>query len=329
MQICNRLIATGQKPFIIADISGNHDQKIENAVELVEATKEAGCEAVKFQTYKPEHLSMAGLGTFKGRDLYELYQSICMPYEWYPELFGYARNIGLIPFTTVFYPPDVEWLEKLDCPAYKISSYEVNYLHLLDAVRQTGKPIMISTGCATYSDLTFLSNRFSPINTMLLKCVSAYPSLPEMFNLKTIPAMRSQFGFEVGLSDHSVGSAIACASVALGAIAIEKHITLSKDSIDGHFALLPDEMKQFVKDVDTAWQSLGNVDFATPIKSREYMRSLYAVTDIKKGERFTSKNVGFLRPNKGLNPKAWFSVIDKKASVDVPRGTPLHMRHIG
>lgn len=332
MQICNRLIATGQKPFILADISGNHEQDIEKAYLLIKATKDSGCDAVKFQTYKPEHLSMPGLGTFKGQttiDLYELYQSIYMPYEWYPELMDYAKTIDLPAFTTIFNPSDIGWLEKLDCPAYKISSYDINYIQILDAVRQTQKPVMISTGCATYSDLAFIADRFSPLTTILLKCVSSYPAAPELFNLSMMPMMRNNFGFDMGLSDHSRGSAIACAATALGAVAIEKHITLSKTtSIDGHFALLPDEMENFVNDVHTAWKSLGTVDFDTPVKSREYMRSLYAITDIKKGERFTSKNAGFLRPNKGLNPKAWFSIIDKRASVDVSAGTPLHLRHI-
>jgi N-acetylneuraminate synthase len=328
MKIKNREIGSSFPPYIIADISGNHEQNIQKAYDLIDATKASGCDAVKFQTYKPEHLSMKGLGLFKGEDLYSLYQRICMPYEWYQDLFDYAEGLDLTAFTTVFDPSDVEWLEKMGCPAYKISSYEINYDNLLNSVKQTGKPVMISTGCATYSDLTHIANRFSAINTLLFRCVSAYPAQPEQFDLRTIPELKSQFGFDIGLSDHSIGSAIACASIALGAVAVEKHITLSKQAIDGAFALLPDEMTKFVNDVNTAWKSLGEVDFASPIKNREYMRSLYAVKPIKKGELFTSKNIGFLRPNKGLNPRAYYSLIDKKASMDIAVGTDLHMRHV-
>lgn len=331
MKIGNKFIDNGHLPFICADISGNHEQNKDKAIALIKATKEAGCDAVKFQTYKPEELSHKGLGQFKGKatiDLYELYQSIYMPYEWYPDLFAYAKEIDLIAFTTIFNPQDMEMLEKLDCPAYKISSYEINYVGLLNAVLETKKPAMISTGCASYSDLVFIADRFSPLNTILLKCVSAYPAPPELFNLKTMPAMKEQFGFDIGLSDHSYGSAIACASVAMGAVAIEKHITLSKTtSIDGHFALLPDEMKSFVYDIHTAWKALGTVDFETPIKSREYMRSLYAIKPIKKGEKFTSSNIGFLRPNKGLNPKAYRFFTDKIASMDIESETPLQKEH--
>lgn len=328
MRIGNREIGSLYPPYIIADISGNHEQSLQKAYKLIKATKDSGCDAVKFQTYKPEQLSMKGLGLFKGEDLYELYQRICMPYKWYRELFNYAEAIGLTAFTTVFDPSDIGWLEEMGCPAYKISSYEVNYDNLLNAVNQTKKPIMVSTGCATYSDLTIITNRFSPLNTILLKCVSAYPASPELFNLRTIPELKNQFGFDVGLSDHSEGSSIALAAVALGAVAVEKHITLSKEAIDGAFALLPDEMTKFVNGVHIAWLALGEVNFDTPIKSREYMRSLYAITDIKKGALFTSKNIGFLRPNKGLNPRAYYSIIDKRASMDIEAGADLHMRHI-
>src|SRR3990167_671588 len=186
MLIKNKEIGTLFPPFIIADISGNHEQDFAKAISLIKAVKDSGCDAVKFQTYKPEGLSRPGLGQFKGKsliDLYELYGSIYMPYEWYPELFAYAKEIDLIAFTTIFNPEDMEMLEKLDCPAYKISSYEINFMQLLNVVKQTGKPTMISTGCASYSDLVFLANRFSTLNTILLKCVSAYPATPELFNL--------------------------------------------------------------------------------------------------------------------------------------------------
>lgn len=328
MQIKNRQISQLNPPFIMADISGNHEQDIRKAHELIESVKKAGCDAVKFQTYKPEQLSMPGLGQFKGRDLYELYQSICMPYEWYEELFNYAKSIDLMAFTTVFSPEDVEWLEKLDCPAYKISSYDIHYLDLLNTVRETSKPVIISTGCASFSDLTFIATRFSAMNTMFLKCVSSYPAMPEDFNLLTIPDMRREFGMEIGLSDHSIGSAIAIVSVALGATMIEKHITLSKDSIDGHFALLPDEMTKFVSNIHDAWKALGNVDYVTPAKNRKYMRSLYAVEDIKGGTMFTRKNIGALRPNNGIDVTQIGNFLGKRSNSLIVKGTPLHLRHI-
>lgn len=328
MQIKNRIISLQYPPFIMADISGNHEQNINKAFELIKATKDAGCDAVKFQTYKPEQLTMPGLGQFKGIDLYELYQSICMPYEWYCELFEYAKSIDLTVLTTVFSPEDVEWLERLGCPAYKISSYEIHYLDLLNTVKETGKPVIISTGCASFSDLTFISSRFSAMNTMFLKCVSSYPAMPEDFNLLTIPDMRMEFGMEIGLSDHSLGSAIAVASVALGATMVEKHITLSKDAIDGHFALLPDEMTKFVNDIHDAWKALGKIDYATPAKNRKYMRSLWAVEDIKQGTLFTRKNIGVLRPNDGIDATQIGNFLNKRAREDVKKGTPLHMRNI-
>ncbi len=329
MIIDKRTIDLFHPPYMIADISGNHEQDFQKALKLIKASKDAGCDAVKFQTYKPEGLTMPNLGMFKGRDLFELYTNICMPYEWYPELFAYAKEIGIVPFTTVFNPEDVEWLEKLECPAYKISSYEINYFDLLEAVSATNKPTIVSTGCVTgLQDLVFVENRFATLNLMFFRCVSVYPAPPEQFNLKMLSEIRNQFSVEVGLSDHSIGSSIACASVALGATAVEKHITLSKSAIDGHFALLPDEMKEFVDDVQNAYKSIGSIDYCTTVKSREYMRSLYSIKDIKKGDLFTRENVGFLRPNKGISPKAIGSFMNKRASEDVPRGTPLHLRHI-
>lgn len=328
MQIDKRIISLNEPPYIIADISGNHNQDLATARALVIATKASGCDAVKFQTYKPEHLTMPNLGTYKGRDLWELYTSICMPYEWYPELFALARELRLTAFTTVFCPDDIDWLEALGCPAYKVGSYDINYLRLLDAVRATGKPVMVSTGCAMYSDLTYIATSFSALNTMLLKCVSSYPAQAESFNMRTIPAMRREFGMEIGLSDHSIGGAVGVASIALGAVAIEKHITLSKDTIDGEFAFLPNEMSRFVEDCNTAWKSLGHVDYSSPMKDRKYMRSLYAKRDIKKGEMFTKENIALIRPNVGMNIKAIGSFIDKRASSDIVKGTALHLRHI-
>lgn len=328
MEIANRRISVLDPPYILADISGNHNQVFQTAINLIKAAKDSGCDAVKFQTYKPEHLTMPNLGFYKGRELWELYSSICMPYDWYPELFAYSKSINLTAFTTVFNPADVEWLEKLGCPAYKVGSYDINYLELLDAVRDTGKPVMISTGCAMYSDLAFISIRFSALNTILLKCVSSYPAKPEMFNLKTIPDMKREFGFDVGLSDHSIGSAVGIASIALGAVAIEKHITLSKDTIDGEFAFLPYEFKQFVEDCNIAWKALGTIDYGTPAKDKQYMRSLYAKRDIAKGERFTKDNVALVRPNTGMSIKALNNFIDKRASMDIYKATALHLRHI-
>lgn len=328
MQILHRIINRQNPPFIAADISGNHEQDFQKALRLIKTTKDAGCDAVKFQTYTPDALTRSGFGRYKQWDMYELYQNICMPVDWHKELFAYAKSIDLIAFTTAFHPSDIQWLEDLGCPAYKISSYEIRYIDLLNEVRLTNKPIIISTGCATFTDLNFIATRFSTLNTMFLKCVSSYPAMPGEFNLMTIPAMRKDLEMEVGLSDHSTGSAIAVASVALGATLIEKHITLSKDSIDGYFALLPDEMKSFVKDIHDAYDALGEVDYVTPMKNKKYMRSIWSIKDIKKGELLTRQNIAVLRPNDGMDATQINNVLNQRAREDIKLGIPIHMRHI-
>ncbi len=323
MQIKNRIIDRFNPPFMIAELSGNHKQNFNILVDMLKAAKDCGCDAVKFQVYMPEDITI-------DPELLPKYKNTYIPEAWLPYLFHICHRVEIIPFASVFSTRALNLLEEEgQCPAYKIASFEANHSPLLKAVRATNKPVFISTGMMNYSDYNYLANNiFSPLNAIFMKCVSNYPAEAKDFNLLTIPDIKNQFGFDAGISDHSKGIGVSIAAVALGAVAVEKHLTLSKNGCpDAQFALFPDEMEILVKECKNAWEASGNIDYS--IKGDKYHnRSLWVIKDIKQGELLTSENIGILRPNRGMDAKAYYSVMGKKARVDILHETSLQNEYI-
>lgn len=339
--IANREVGLGCEPFIIAEMSGNHNQDINRAVALVEAAASAGAHAIKFQTYTPDTMTLnISSGDFyisnpeslwSGRSLYDLYGEAYTPWEWHKELFAIARSRGLIPFSSPFDRTAVDFLEDLDVPCYKVASFESTDLPLIRYIASKGKPIIISTGMANISEIDESVREIRKHgceDIILLKCTSTYPASPENTNILTIPSMKGAFNCQVGLSDHTMGTAVSVASVALGATVIEKHFTLSRadGGVDSTFSLEPDELKALVNDTKVAWQSLGDVHYG-PVgdenKSLAFRRSLYVVKDLLAGEVITEENVRAIRPGFGLAPKYLDIVMGKKLKKDVKQGTAL------
>jgi pseudaminic acid synthase len=347
MIIGNKSISSSDEPFIIAEMSGNHNQSLDRALEIVEAAASTGAHALKLQTYTPDTMTLdLSEGEFfisdnnslwKGRSLYELYQEAHTPWEWHAPIFKRARELGLIVFSTPFDETAVDFLEDLDVPCYKIASFENTDIPLIRKVASTGKPMIISTGMATIAELdetvrTARENGCEDI--VLLKCTSTYPATPENSNLLTIPHMREMFNCEVGLSDHTPGIGSAVASVALGATVIEKHFTLCREDggIDSAFSMEPEEMAQLVLETKRAWQSLGKITYEpgqSEAKSRIFRRSLYITRNMKAGDILTRENVRAIRPGHGLPPKYLDVVLGKKISRDVKMGTPLMWALVG
>jgi sialic acid synthase SpsE len=327
MNIRNRLIDSLHPTFVVAEISANHNQSLELAKKLVIQAKECGCDAVKFQTYLPEHITI-------DPELTKLYKRAYMPLEWHKPLFELSYKVGIIPFCSVFSPEMVGFLEDLDCPVYKIASFEFNHFPLLSAVQKTGKPAIISTGMCNFNDLNWLTGvggayyGRNAMNTVLLHCVSKYPAKPKDYNLRNIEEMRREFGFEVGVSDHTRGFGVSIGAVAKGAVMIERHFTLKRDGgIDDDVSLEPDEMDLLVREVKSIQGSFEAVDWSISGEQR-YKRSIYCIKDIKSGDEFNEENIALLRPSKGINAKAWFSFMKGRASMDIKRGEPIHMRHL-
>ncbi len=339
--ISGRSIGTCYPPFIIAEMSGNHNQSLDRALEIVEAAAESGVHAIKLQTFKADTLTInENKGSFfisdsnspwKGTSLYKLYQQAHTPWEWHERIFKRCHELGLIAFSTPFDETAVDFLESLNVPAYKIASFENNHLPLIRKVASTRKPTIISTGMAKLEELdeAVRTARDSGCeDIILLKCTSTYPSSPEDTNLRTIPDLRKRFDCEVGLSDHTLGIGASIAAVALGAVVIEKHFTSSRANggVDSAFSLEPDEMKLLVEESYKAWQALGNIFYGTT-KSEEssmiYRRSLYVVKDMKSGEMFTPENVKIIRPGKGLAPRYFDDIIGKRVKHHIKKGTPL------
>ncbi len=326
--------------FIVAEVSANHRQDINLAKDTIYAIKESGADAVKLQTYTPDTMTINSnnddfiikQGTlWDGKTFYELYKEAYTPWEWHYELKELAEKLGLIFFSTPFDKSAVDFLEKLDVPAYKVASPEILDIPLIEYIASKGKPVIISTGIATLGDIEEAVNackRMGNDQIILLKCVSAYPTPLEEVNLKTIPNMAETFGCIVGISDHTLGISVPIAAVALGARLIEKHFILSKDidSPDKEFSLTPGEFKEMVKAVREVEKALGKVSYELTDgmkKSREFARSLYVVRDMKKGEVFTEQNVRSIRPGYGLHPKYLKDVLGRKAKKDIKKGTPL------
>lgn len=329
---------TSGQPFIIAEMSGNHDQSLETARKIVKSAAEAGADAIKLQTYTAETMTMKGVykiedkdSLWDGNELYDLYEKAHTPWDWHEELFKYAKELGLIPFSTPFDFSSVDFLEELNVDMYKIASFENTDIPLIKKVAKTGKPVIISTGAASLAqiDLAVSTLRENGCEDfVLLKCTSTYPAPPESTNLRSIPYLKELFKCPVGLSDHTLGIGAAIASIAMGAQVIEKHFTLDRSdgAVDAAFSLEPDELKMLVEEAKRAYLALGDVHFGltdSETKAVEFKRSVYVSKDIKKGETFSPDNIRIIRPGFGLEPKYYDLVLGKKAKEDIKKGTPL------
>ena len=331
----------GQEPaYIVAEMSANHNQSFEEAVRILRAAKDAGADAVKLQTYTPDTMTLRsdaehfqiGKGTiWEGRNLYDLYSEAYTPWEWQPKLKAIADELELDLFSTPFDISALEFLEEMDMPVYKVASFELVDIPLIEEIAQTGKPMIMSTGMATMQEIeeaVAAARKAGATQIALLKCTSAYPAAPEEMNLRTIPHLAETFQVPVGLSDHTMGIAIPVASVALGACIIEKHLTLSRDTPgpDSAFSLEPAEFKAMVDAVRITEKALGKAHYGgteDEAASRVFRRSLFVTRDIKEGEKFTSENVRSVRPGHGLPPKHLKEVLGKRALRGLKSGTPL------
>lgn len=341
MIIGNTKVGEGAPPFIIAEMSGNHNQSLERALQIVKAASDAGAHAIKLQTYTPDSMTIDhGGGLFditdekslwKGRNLYELYQEARTPYEWHKPIFDYARDLGLICFSTPFDEAAVDMLEELGAPCHKIASFENNHIPLLRKVAATKKPVIMSTGISTLGGIdeaVSVLRAGGCEDLVLLKCTSTYPASPENTHLRTIPNMAAAFHCAVGLSDHTMGIGAAVAAVALGAVVIEKHFCLSRaeGGVDSAFSLEPHEFRALVVESERAFLALGLVNYGiqeAERKSQAFKRSIYIVRDIHAGEPFTTENIRIIRPGDGLHPRYYEEVLGKTSTRGYKRGEPL------
>ena len=347
MKIGGVSIRIGPRPFIIAEMSGNHNQSLERALEIVEAVARTGAHAIKLQTYTADTMTLDlkereffisdEMSPWKGQSLYDLYKIAHTPWDWHQPIFDCAKKHGLICFSTPFDETALDFLEKLGVPIYKIASFENTDIPLIQRVAATGKPLIISTGMATLEELDELvdaARKAGCKDLTLLKCTSTYPATPENSNLLTIPYLRDRYGCGVGLSDHTLGIGVAVASVALGATVIEKHFTLRRadGGVDSTFSMEPAEMKEMVEETARAWQSLGKAYIGpTEVEksSITFRRSLYIVKNLKAGDVLTKENVRAIRPGLGLPPKHLDQILGKKIKSDVKIGTALAWSLIG
>ncbi|GAB2545035.1 pseudaminic acid synthase [Gracilibacillus alcaliphilus] len=341
INIAGRLIGKDQEPFIIAEMSGNHNQSLDRALAIVEAAAEAGADAIKLQTYTPDTMTLdISSGDFyiedenslwQGNSLYHLYEEAYTPWEWHQPIFDRCKELGLIAFSSPFDETAVDFLEKLEVPAYKIASFENVDIPLIKKAAQTGKPLIISTGMATASELdeaVTAAKEAGCQNLILLTCTSTYPASPENTNLRTMPHMQELFQCQVGLSDHTMGVGVAVAGVALGAAVIEKHFTLSRaeGGVDAAFSMEPQELKQLKEETTRAWQSLGVIHYGPvndEVASLKHRRSLYITKDMQAGEKLSKENVRAIRPGTGLPTKYFDLVMGKKVVRSVKKGEPL------
>lgn len=347
MRIENRHIGRHVAPFVIAEMSGNHNQSLERALEIVEAAARSGAHGLKIQTYTPDTMTIdLDEGEFfisdpkslwEGTSLYKLYGQAYTPWEWHKPIFDRCRELGMIGFSTPFDDTSVDFLESLNVPCYKIASFENTDLPLIRKVAATGKPMIISTGMASIAELddTVRAAREAGCKDLiLLKCTSTYPATPQNTNIATIPHLRDLFCCEVGLSDHTMGVGVSVASVAVGASVIEKHFTLARadGGVDSAFSMEPAEMASLVVETERAWQALGTVSYGATVveqKSLQFRRSLYVVKDIKAGETLTRENVRAIRPGLGMPTKYLDVILGKTIRQDVKRGTALSWSLIG
>ena len=339
--IADRLVGGNNKPFIIAEMSGNHNRSLDRALAIVEAAAEAGAHALKIQTYTAETMTLdVSEGEFfisdeenlwEGRSLYDLYKEANTPWEWHEPIFRRARELGMVAFSTPFDETAVDFLEELQVPCYKIASFENTDLQLIRKVAATGKPMIISTGMASLAELdeTVRVARDAGCNELvLLKCTSTYPASPENTNIVTIPHMRESFGCEVGLSDHTMGVGVAIASVALGATVIEKHFTLNRadGGVDATFSMEPEELALLVRETENAWRALGGVKYGAAGKEADslvFRRSLYIAADMQQGDLLTEDNLRAIRPGFGLPVKYYDVLLGMQVTCNVRKGTPV------
>ncbi|WP_085829458.1 pseudaminic acid synthase [Clostridium massiliodielmoense] len=339
--INNIKIGQNERMFIIAEMSANHMQNYDRAVEIIKKAKWAGADAIKLQTYTPDTITLdceneyfqIKQGTiWDGTTLHKLYQTAYTPWEWQPKLKKIAEELGLVFFSSPFDYTSVDFLEEMDVPAYKVASFEINDIPFIEYIASKGKPIIMSTGIARMGDIQDALDackRMENRNVALLKCTSAYPSPLEDINLNTIPNMRETFNVVSGLSDHTMGHTVALGGVALGAKIVEKHLTLRRadGGADGKFSMEPEEFKEMVDRIRDLEKALGTVTYdltEKQKKSREHSRSLFVVKDIKEGEEFTEENVKSIRPGFGLETKYIKEILDKKAFCDIKKGTPMN-----
>lgn len=341
IQIAHRRVGAGHPPFIVAEMSGNHNQSLERALQIVEAAARAGAHALKLQTYTADTMTLDAKGAefriedrdslWNGASLYKLYEDAHTPWDWHRPIFDRARELGMVPFSSPFDETAVDLLESLQAPCYKIASFENTDLPLIRRVAATGKPVIISTGMATVAELheaVTTARDAGCRDLILLKCTSTYPAEPDNTNINTIPHMRELFGCQVGLSDHTMGIGVSVASVTLGATLIEKHFTLARadGGVDSTFSMEPHELAQLVVETERARRSLGDVRYGAvgaEKKSLQFRRSLYVVKELQSGDALSRDNVRAIRPGLGLPPKHLEQVIGRTVRCTVPRGTAL------
>lgn len=341
IRIADKLVGRAHAPFVVAEMSGNHNHSLERALAIVEAAARAGAHALKIQTYTPDTMTLDlderefhisdRESLWTGTSLYKLYGDAYTPWDWHQPIFDRARELGMVPFSTPFDDTAVDLLEDLGVPCYKIASFENTHLPLIRRVAATGKPLIISTGMATAAELdesVRAAREAGCTDLILLKCTSTYPASPENTNILTIPDLRERFSCEVGLSDHTIGVGVSVASVALGASVIEKHFTLRRadGGPDSAFSMEPDEMAQLVAETERAWRALGTASYGPTDDEKnsvQFRRSLYIVKDMLVGEVLTPENVRAIRPGFGLPTKYLDQVLGKCVKRNVARGTAL------
>lgn len=337
--IGEREVGPDAPPYLIAEMSGNHNQSIERALEIIDAAADSGADAVKLQTYTAETMTLDidapdfriedEKSLWNGRQLYDLYEEAHTPWDWHTRLFDHAKKRGIQCFSTPFDPTAVDFLERLDVPAYKIASFELTDIPLVRKVAATGKPMIMSTGMASIMEIgasVAAAREAGATDILLLKCTSTYPATPENSNLSTIPNMRETFDCAVGLSDHTMGVGVAVASVALGAPLIEKHFTLARadGGVDSAFSMEPGEMSLLREECDRAWQGMGHVTYGgtkAEQGSRIFRRSLYIAKDVKAGDVLTEENMRIVRPGYALPPKFHETLLGKIVARDAKAGT--------
>ncbi|WPP42038.1 pseudaminic acid synthase [Paenibacillus hunanensis] len=340
-QIGERWIGKNHKPFIIAEMSGNHNQSLERALQIVEAAAASGVDALKLQTYTADTMTLDihegdffiedANNLWKGSSLYNLYQEAYTPWEWHETIFKRCAELGILAFSTPFDETAVDFLESLNVPAYKIASFENTDIQLIRKVAATGKPMIISTGMASIAELDETvreARQHGCKELVLLKCTSTYPATPENTNILTLPHMEQLFGCPVGMSDHTMGVGVSVASIALGATVIEKHFTLRRadGGVDATFSMEPEEMKSLVVETERAWQALGQIRYGATEReqaSLKHRRSLYISQDLKAGDVLTRDNVKAIRPGLGLPTKYLDQLLGRTVTGDIAKGTPL------
>ncbi|UOQ44120.1 pseudaminic acid synthase [Halobacillus salinarum] len=346
IKVGDQYIGTAYPPFIVAEMSGNHNQSLERALQIVETAAKCGVHGLKVQTFTAETMTLDcpqedffirdPKSLWNGESLYNLYQQSQLPWEWHQAIFDKCKELGIVGFSTPFDETAVDFLETLDVPCYKIASFENTDLPLLRKVARTGKPVILSTGMATLTELAESVQTLKAAGCdklILLKCTSTYPATPENTNINTIPNLTQTFACQAGLSDHTLGTGVAVASVALGATFIEKHFTLSRkeESVDAAFSMEPDEMKNLVIDTHNAWQSLGSIVYGSTkreIPSEQFRRSIYVSKNVKAGTRLTKEHIKVIRPGYGLPSKYYELLLGKKTVVDLKKGTAMKWEYV-